>query len=340
MQNAAGRSVLFLISSCILLFAFCVLRGCDKQSSQSTQQVTLYTSVDQPIAAPIVKAFETKTGIKVNLVTDAEATKSVGLAERLRAEKDNPQCDVFWGNEPFHTINLADEGVLAPYQSPMAADVPAQFKHPQHLWASNGLRARVIGIAPGATKPASIKELAQPEFKDRIAMARPTAGTTAGHMAALYVLWGDEKAKRFFSDLHANNVKLLGGNSVVTRAIADGTAVVGLTDNDDVSATLATGGKIEQVLPDQDASAEGTLMVPTTVALVAGAKDADAGTKLIDYLLSPEVEKQLIDAQFAGWSVRDVAGGKVKAMKIDYREVAKAMPKAMRESTAILEGRE
>ena len=71
-------------------------------------------------------------------MTDTEATKSVGLAERLRAEKDNPQADVCWGNEPFHTINLAEEGVLAPYESPSAKDVPAQYKDPQHRWAATG----------------------------------------------------------------------------------------------------------------------------------------------------------------------------------------------------------
>ncbi len=80
--------------------------------------------VDEPIARPIIQEFEKQSGIQVVLVTDAEATKSVGLAERLRAEKGNPQADVFWGNEPFHTINLAEEGLLAPYESHSAKDVP------------------------------------------------------------------------------------------------------------------------------------------------------------------------------------------------------------------------
>jgi iron(III) transport system substrate-binding protein len=77
-------------------------------------------------------------------VTDAEATKSVGLAERIRAEKDNPRADVFWGNEPFHTINLADEGLLQPYASRRRRTSAREFQDAQHRWASNGLRARVI----------------------------------------------------------------------------------------------------------------------------------------------------------------------------------------------------
>src|SRR3982750_3975194 len=130
----------------ICLLLFCVLHSA-LCSSAYAADVVLYTSVDQPIAAPIVKQFEKSTGIHVVLVTDAEATKSVGLAERIRAEKDNPQADVFWGNEPFHTINLAEDGLLAEYESPSAKDVPARFKDPKHRWTGNGLRARVIAQA-------------------------------------------------------------------------------------------------------------------------------------------------------------------------------------------------
>jgi len=313
---------------------FTLLPGC----GDATPEVVLYTSVDQPYAAAVVKDFEQKTGIKVVLVTDAEATKSVGLAERVRAERNNPRADVFWGNEPFHTINLAGDGFLQPYESPSANDVPAQLKDPQHRWAGNGLRARVIGVSPGGPTLDSVYDLRDPSLKDRIAMARPSAGTTGGHVAALYVLWGDDVARKYFRELRANGVKLLGGNSVVAQSVADGTVSAGLTDNDDVAAAQANGGKIEAVLPDQPAF--GTLMIPTTIGLVTGAKHPDAGKQLVDYLLSPEVERKLLEQKFVGWSVRDVAAGKVRAMDVDLREVAKQMPRAVREATAILEGRE
>ena len=106
--------LLFRFSCFVFLFSFVTSCGRDR----AAETVTLYTSVDQPYAAPIIKDFEQRTGIKVNLVTDAEATKSVGLAERVRAERNNPQCDVFWSNEPFHTIALAGESLLEPYDRP------------------------------------------------------------------------------------------------------------------------------------------------------------------------------------------------------------------------------
>ena len=323
-----------LLTFAIFLLPF-AMSSCGRDSARET--VTLYTSVDQPYAAPIIRDFEQKTGIKVVLVTDAEATKSVGLAERVRAERNNPQCDVFWSNEPFHTIALANESLLEPYESPIAADVPKQFKDPMGRWCSNALRARMIGVH-GDTAVTKLEDLTKPELKDKIAMAKPTAGTTGGHVAALYVLWGEDKAKAYFRRLRDNGVKLLGGNAKVAEAVGQGTIVAGVTDNDDVAAVKKNGGKLTGVLPDQDDF--GTLMVPTTVGIIARERRPQAAQKLVDHLLSRETEQKLIAAGFAGWSVRETDAAKVKVMNVDYAKVAEVMPRAVREATNILEGRE
>jgi iron(III) transport system substrate-binding protein len=314
--------------------------GCQRSDQANVQQVVLYTSVDEPVARPIVRAFEAETGIQVVLQTDAEATKSVGLAERLRAERSHPQADVFWSNEPFHTVNLAGEGVLAAYESRAAVDVPAQYKSAEGLWTSVGLRARVIAASSKeSAPPRELLDLTQSKWKGKLAMARPTAGTTGGHVAALYVLWGEEKARTFFKGLRANEIALLGGNSVVAERVAMGNYVAGLTDNDDCHAASAEIAAVQMIFPDQ--STIGTLMVPTAVGLVAGAPHDDAAKKLIDFLVTKATEQKLIDANFVIASVRDATlGGKIKPMQLDYEKAARVMPQAVREATAILEGRE
>lgn len=329
------RKVATLGLALFMALALCA-SGCHR--SEPAPEVVLYTSVDEPVARPIVEEFEKQSGIRVVLFTDTEAAKSVGLAERLRAEKSHPQADVFWSNEPFYTIGLASEGLLAPYESPAAKDIPPQYRSNQNLWASIGLRARVIASVPGATAPQSVEDFAKPEFKEKLAMARPTAGTTGGHVAALYVLWGDEKANRFFQALRRNDIKLLGGNSVVAEQVAMGNFVAGLTDNDDCYAASTEVKRVKMTLPDQDGA--GALMLPSTIGLVAGAPHPDAGKKLIDYLLLPATERKLQDAHFVLTSVRNpTAGGTIKPMQIDYEKTAREMPHAIRTAISILEGR-
>lgn len=308
--------------------------------------VMLYTSVDPDYARSIIDKFTKDTGIKVQLVTDTEATKSIGLANRLRAEKARPRCDVWWGNEPFHTINLAEEGLFEPYESSSAKDTRELFKDKQHRWAGNAIRARVIAHGEAGDRatdvrmnwPTRLAELADPRWSGKVVMGRPAVGTIGGHVSAIYATMGQEKADAFFQSLRANKITLVGGNSPVPQQIAAGNMQVGLTDNDDVSATLANGGAVAMQLPDQKEGEIGTLAIPTTVALVRKDKMQDESKKLIDYLLSPEVEKALIDAKFAGWSVR-AKDTEFRAMQIDYAAVAKLMPKAVRRAEAILEGR-
>lgn len=324
-------SLLFVLMSCVGFI------GCDRAAPDTRRTISLYTSVDEPYVRPLIERFTQQTGIKVDLVTDTEATKSVGLAERLRAEKANPRCDVWWGNEVFHTVRLTDEGLLAPYESPAARDVHEQYRDPQKRWTGAGVRARVIGVAPSAKDTIKgLQDLIDPQYKGKVCLARPTAGTTSGHVAALYVLWGNERADAFFKALAGNDAKMVGGNSDVVQQIAAGNFLIGLTDNDDVAAAQASGGKIDLVLPDQ--TGDGTLAIPTTVALVQRSDVQDDAKKLIDYLLSAEVEQQLIAVKFAGWSVR-AADTEFRAMKVDYAAVAKAMPDAVQRATAILEKR-
>ena len=323
-----------------LVLCAAVVIGCGKAEDAP---VVLYTSVDEPYVKPIVERFTKETGIAVEIVTDTEASKSVGLAERLRAEKASPRCEVWWGNEPFHTVNLAEEGMFTPYTSASATDVRSLFKDGQGRWAGCAVRARVIVTIepwPGveSVRPKTLDDLLDPQLNGKIVMGRPAIGTIGGHVSAIYALRGDAKGDDYFRRLKGNGIKLLGGNGPVPQQVAAGNAWAGLTDNDDVAATLANGGKIASQLPDQGPNAAGTLAIPTTVALVKKT-DNERAKKLIDYLLSAETEQSLIDAKFAGWSVRE-SSTPFKAMPIDYAAVAKDMPRAVRRASDILEGRE
>ena len=335
----------FLFYLCLSVFICGCFLGCDR-SKPAAQTVVLYTSVDEPVARQILNDFTKQTGIAVDARYDTEATKSVGLSERIRAEKANPQCDVWWGNEIFLTINLANDGCLAAYDSPSAADVPAKFKDAEHRWTANGMRVRVLAVraehskAPeGFLKLKGIEGLTDPTLKDQIVMARPVAGTTTGHVAALYQVWGDAKADAYFKALHDNGIKLLGGNSMVPQAVGGDQAWAGLTDNDDVADAVEQKLNVMAGIPDQGEGGLGTLAMPTTVALVAGRPQSDAAKKLIDYLLSKDVEQKLIAAKFVKFSVR-AGPGEIRTMDVDYAKAAAVFPQATRRATALLEGRE
>jgi iron(III) transport system substrate-binding protein len=276
--------------------------GCGGQPSErdrSPGEVTAYVSADRPFSEPVLREYEKKSGVRVNVVYDTEETKSTGLANRLLAEKERPQADVFWSNEPVRTLVLKSRGVLAPYRSPNADGIPAVLVDNEGYWTGFSARIRVIAYNTKRVKPEdaprSVFDLADPKWRGQVAMADPRFGSTSFHVAALYAIAGDEKMDDFFRRLKANGVHIVDGNSVVRDLVARGEVSVGLTDTDDVNVAIEDGQPIGMVLPD--ANGLGVPVMPNMVSLIAGAPHPDEGRRLIDYLLSPAVEQQLAQSE-------------------------------------------
>jgi iron(III) transport system substrate-binding protein len=334
----------------VLTFLFVACRresGAESGASNTmTNEVTIYVSTDRVFSEPILRAYEQRTGVKVNAVYDTEETKSTGLANKLLAEKNNPQADVFWSNEPVRTLVLKSHGTLTPYISPNAEGIPAAFKDTEGYWTGFSARIRVIVYNTNLVKPAdapkSVYDLTDPKWKGQVAIADPRFGSTSFHVAALYAELGDEKADEFFRKLKGNGVKIVPGNSVVRDLVVKGEVKMGLTDTDDVNVALADKQPVEMVLPDRDGM--GTPLMPNMVSLVAGAPRAEAGKKLIDYLLSPEVERDLAESEAVQIPLHGgVEGPKnippvasFKPMTLDYGKAAGRVEDAVKRLQPIL----
>jgi iron(III) transport system substrate-binding protein len=290
----------FIIWSSAALAGVIVIACRSPEPSAPTEPtVTVYVSTDRVFSEPVLRAFEQRTGVRVNAVYDTEETKSTGLANRLLAERERAQADVFWSNEPVRTLVLKSRDVLAPYRSPSAKGIPEALIDPEGYWTGFSARMRVIAYNTKTVMPTdapqSIFDLADPKWKGQVAMADPRFGSTSFHVAALYALAGDEKMDDFFKRLKANGVRIVDGNSVVRDLVARGDVKVGLTDTDDVNVAVENGQPVAMVLPDR--SGLGVPVMPNMVSLIANAPHANQGRKLMDYLLSADVEQQLAQSE-------------------------------------------
>lgn len=331
MRGLAVKRLTIALIPFVFLLAV-TLPSCQKNAHRAGERsVVVYTSVDQPYAEPLLKEFESKTGIRVLPVFDVEAAKTTGLVNRLIAEKANPRCDVFWNNEFAQTLALKERGVLAPYRSPAAGNIPSRFKDPEGYWTGLAGRARVIlvntKLVTPAEYPRSIFDLIDSPLKgDQAAMAYPLFGTTATQAAAVYAVLGREKGRKYYEGLRDKGVRVVDGNSVVRDLVADGRVRIGLTDSDDANGAVREGKPVAIVYPDQDGM--GTLIIPGTVSLIAGSPRQAEARALIDYLLSVEVEQKLISAGFCQIPLRPaevkaegVPAGGIKGTAVDFREV-------------------
>ena len=342
----SSRPAGVLSASRLLIGLLPMVCACGGGSTTPAREVTAYVSADRPFSEPILEEYERRSGVHVSVVYDTEETKSTGLANRLLAEKARPQADVFWSNEPVRTLVLKSRGVLAPYPSPAALAIPETFKDREGYWTGFSARLRAIVYNTNKVKPdeapRSVLDLADARWKGQVAVADPRFGSTSFHVAALYAELGDERADDYFRKLKANDVKIVDGNSVVRDLVARGDVSVGLTDTDDVNVAIEAGQPVAMVLPDRDGI--GVPVMPNMVSLIAGAPHLDEGKRLIDYLLSEEVERRLAASEAVQIPLHPgVAPPKhipsissFKAMTLDYARAADRVEEVTRRLAPIL----
>jgi iron(III) transport system substrate-binding protein len=312
-----------LVSSC----------GQGEKSAVPQRELVVYSSVDDDYARPLCERFSNATKIEVKLVPDSEETKSTGLVNRLIAEKNRPQADVFWSGDPVRAAVLQQKGLTAAYRSEQAKGLPNDLNQPEQHFTAFSARVRVIiynrNRLSGTLPPTSLFDLVNPRFRGAACLANPLFGTTSMHAAALFSVLGEQSAKDFFRHLTENGVRMLSSNGEVRRRVAQGEFAIGLTDSDDASVAIKDGAPVEFVLPDQDGI--GTLLVPNAAVLIAGGPNPENARQFIDFVISPKSERWLAESDAAQIPLHDgISGpklfsqslGNIRLMSVHYETLA------------------
>jgi iron(III) transport system substrate-binding protein len=239
-------------------------------------------------------------------------------------------------------LRLDKQALLAAYRTPAAEDFPAMYRSPTGTWYGFAARARVLvvntNVVPADRRPTSIEDLADSRWRGRIGIAKPLFGTTATHAACLFARLGDDEAKNLFRRIRQNGTNILAGNKQVAERVAAGQLAFGLTDTDDAIAMLEAGQPIAIVYPDQGAGQLGTLFIPNTLAAIQGGPNPLQARRLVEYLLSPEVEARLAEGPSAqiplnprtNAQVRVATPSTVRAMQVDFAAAAEKWDAAAR----------
>jgi len=304
--------------------------GCGQND---TNEVVVYVSEDQVFSEPILMDFEAETGIRVKAVYDTEETKSTGVMNRLIAEKDNPQADVYWANEPIRAIVLKQKGISGKYFSTNAEGIPANFKDPQGYWTGFSARARVLIVGAREEMPTSIFAYTDERWRNKGVVANPLFGTTTSWVAALFTIWDEGKAENFMEKMKQNGTKMSTSNGESAMLVANKEFVFSLVDSDDATNAIRDGKPVRQVYPDQEEGGLGCLVLPNAAVLIKGGPNPENGRKFIDYVLSSQTERKLAFADCAQIPLHEgvetpedvIKIEELKSMKVDFETVAKKL---------------
>jgi iron(III) transport system substrate-binding protein len=156
---------------CLLLFVAACGGG------DARRPLVVYSAHARDILAEFERAFEAaRPEVDVRTVY----LGSQELFERLRAERANPQCDVWWGGDATALAVAAEEGLLAPYRPSYASE--DFVRDEAWRWTACFMLPMVLGYHPGrvsaADLPKTFAELADPRWKGRLLLREPAASGT------------------------------------------------------------------------------------------------------------------------------------------------------------------
>jgi len=283
---------------------------------------------------PILRQVEGELDVTILPKFDVESNKTVGLVTELIQQRKRPRADIFWNNEVLHTIRLQQMGLLEPWNSAAARQIPPTFKAIDGSWTGFAARARVFlvntDLIPEATKrPSSFFDLADPKWSQKCAMAKPLFGTSATHAAVMFDRLGAEAAARWYRQIRANAVTE-GGNRQVAIKVGRGELAFGLTDTDDAILEIDKGSPVAIVYPDQSEAGSGTLLIPNTICLIAGGPNLQRARAVIERLLEADIESQLASGSSAQFPLNPEVSvvsrinppASLKVMDVDFDSAA------------------
>jgi iron(III) transport system substrate-binding protein len=309
---------LVLLLSVVLSFAMVAAACGGKSGGQESKELTLYYSHAADWSDPIIKEFQEKTGITVNLVGAGTGE----LIARIQAESANPLGDVLWGG--FVDGYAVVDEYFESYKSTEWDYLIDEAKSPNNTWYGFNIEPMVIMYNPKLVKPEeapkSWEDLTDPKWKGKIAHADPVKSGSSFTAVVNMILSkgkgdeGFEFLKRFVDNLDG---KLISSSSGTFKGVADGEYSVGIGYEQGALKYKESGADLEVVYPS-----DGNTLLTTGLAIIKGSKNKENAQKFVDFVLGKEVQSQIgeIYRRPVRTDISDVAGMKPlnELVRIEY----------------------
>lgn len=208
------------------------------------------------------------------------------VSQRWEAEHSagaSPAC-ILATSDPSWYVDLTRRGLLHPYVSPRALELPRAWVTP--TYASHRVDLMVIGAARGAPAPRSFAALAEPEWKDRFSSGDPfSSGTAFTTVSAWDQVYGDG----FLERLDGNGWVMGGGNSAVLGRVESGEKPVGVVLLNNL---LQKPDTVQIIFPE-----DGAVPIPGPLAIPTDCREMEAAERVVDWFMGEHAQALVVKNQ-------------------------------------------
>jgi iron(III) transport system substrate-binding protein len=267
--------------------------GC---SGNDGPKLVVYNAQHEQLLEEIAPRFEEKTGIQVELRNGADSE----LAAQLIQERDASPADVFLTENTPAMSAVERAGLLASLDAPATDPIPAAYRPASGMWTGFVARSTVLVYNPSLISedelPASILDLAEPEWADKVSFS-PTGADFQAIVAAVLELEGEDATRGWLEGLKANGT-VYDGNDVVLEAVNSGEVATGIEYHyywyrDQAESGDTSDDSELYYFGDQD---PGAFVSVSGAGVLENAEHHEEAQEFVEYLTSQEGQQALADS--------------------------------------------
>ncbi len=255
-------------------------------------KVVVYSTHGEDMLEMVADAYQKETGVKVDFINLKGA-----LADRIRAEKANPQSDVMYGAPSSVFLEMKSEGLFDAFKPSWADKINPLFKDSDSYWYGT-IQTPVMmfyntEMLSEEDAPKDWYELADPKFKNNLVFRNALSSSARATYSSLLQQFeknGElDNGWKFMKDLDANTKNYYGSGSMLFQAVGRKEAAVSFMVLNSI-----IDNKIKNKMPLAVIDAEsGSPVITDGIALIHGAKHPNAAKSFIEFAGSAKIQALL-----------------------------------------------
>ena len=286
-----GRLLAILIGGAALLAAAFAAVVIATAGSSSSDELVLYSARSHYGEEEPFERFAAETGTDLTL----RGGSASELYERLSSEGGNTPADVLITVDAANLWRAKEAGLLEPVSSAALDEaVPEDLRDPDGAWYGLTLRARTIMRSAERVGPDEVttyEGLGDPRWKGRLCLRSGTSEYNVSFVADRLAKDGRAETERMLRRWMANEPEILGSDTDVLEAIADGDCDVGLTNHYYLEREREEDPDFPVQAVWADQAGRGTHVNLSGLGVVRGSDNKQEATELIEFLVAPEQQR-------------------------------------------------
>lgn len=291
-------------------------------------KLVIYSTHPEALLEVVAEEFKKETNIEVEFIN-----LKGELADRVRAEKENPQADVMFGGASSLFMDLTKEGLFEKLNPTWASELDPMFKDADGNWFGT-IKTPVMmfynkEMLTAEEAPKDWSDLAKPEYEGKI-VSRDTASSSIRStlMSLVYQYEKDGKiddAWTYLTSLDKNMKNYYNSGSMQFQAVGKKEAAI----------SFAVLSAITQNINDNNMPLEivdatsGSVVITDGIAAIKNAPHPNAAAAFVEFAGSAKIQALLANSQDRIPTLKSALADcpawmqkEYKAMNVDWSVIA------------------